>query len=309
MKRPRLAYWVSLLLALPLWNACQSSKTDEQSTSGTAKKPLQEAGLTPTATQADILAQRFGPILKGAWVSTAYLAAVQKTKSPLKAADAAGEVSEIHINPAMRNADSLVADVGLGNHEGGNLTIYFRPGQQASALPTNFRDYDAPGSFAELSYRVATRDTTLELTTYSNSRKVLARTAFRRVAGARLGTLGAANLAVNQLLLAGNYTGVDSLGRPVSMQFEANGRVKGLKGFRSYTVNTDFSGGPGTEIDHLVLDPQTTHRRLLGYSRRANTLLLYAAFMVEPRLVAGTEDDYTLPELVRGRLLFTLERR
>ncbi|MFC7667971.1 hypothetical protein ACFQT0_11680 [Hymenobacter humi] len=220
-----------------------------------------------------------------------------------------GEVSEIHINPAARTGDSLVTELGLGNHEGGNMTLYFRAGQQANALPTSFRNYDSPGSFAELSYRVGGRDTTLQLTTFSQERKVLSRASYQRVAGARPGTLGALNRAVNKLLFAGSYTGVDSLGRPVRMQFEADGRLKGLKGFKSYSVNTDFSGGPGADIDHLVLDPQTPHRKLMGYHHRADTLRLYAAKLVEPRLVAGSQDDYTLPELVRGRLLFTLVRR
>ncbi|SFQ73051.1 hypothetical protein [Hymenobacter arizonensis] len=323
MKRLRLFRWVGLCLILALGNACQSSKSEEKATSSvteeranlpTAAPPVGTppvAMAPPPASPAQLrtLAQSFDPIIRGAWVTTGYLEAVQKSKSPLKAADAVGAVSEIHINPAARAGDSLVLTVGFGNHEGGNTTLYYRPGQQPNSLATRYRDYDSPGSYAELSYRLGPRDTTLLLTTYSRSRRALNRTAYRRVAGAQVGTLGALNRAVNQRLFVGSYTGVDSLGKPAAMQFAANGRLKGLKGFRTYTVNTDFSGGPGNDIDHLVLDPQTKHTRLMGYSHRADTLRLYAADTVEPQLVAGTEDEYTLPVLVRGRLLFTLVRR
>ncbi len=308
---------------LALSNACQSSKSEEKATSGATEEranspmavppvgtpPVAVAPRPASASQLQTLAQRFDPIIRGAWVTTGYLKALQQSRSPLKAADAVGAVSEIHINPAARAGDSLVLTVGFGNHEGGAITLYYRPGQQPNSLATRYRDYESPGSYAELSYRLGTRDTTLLLTTYSRSRRALHRAGYRRVAGAQVGTLGALNRAVNQLLFVGSYTGADSLGKPAALQFAANGRVKGLKGFRNYSVNTDFSGGPGNDIDHLVLDSHTKHARLMGYSHRADTLRLYAAGTVEPQLVAGTEDEYTLPVLVRGRLLFTLVRR
>ncbi|MBF9142188.1 hypothetical protein [Hymenobacter properus] len=206
-------------------------------------------------------------------------------------------MSEILINPARLSGDSLEASLGLGNHEGSSMTVYFRPGLHANALPTNYHDYDAPGSFAELSYPIAARDTALVLTTYNKSRRVLAQSSYQRIPGASLTELVSLNRAVRHLLFSGRYVGTDSLGRAARLEFNDNGQVKGLKGFRSYDVNTDFIGG--VDLDHLVLDADTKHRREMAYRHSHDTLRLYAA--------RWAEGD--VPTLVRGRLLFTLVRR
>jgi len=292
MKRPDFSRCLLPFLAVAL--GCQSTKSEETASSA-AEAPV--AASSPALVQAEVLAKRFGPIIQGAWVNADYLAAVQKSRSPLQAADAVGAVSEIHINPAGRSADSLVLGAGFGNHEGGSITVYFRPGQQSTALPTNYRDYDAPGSFAELSYQLGSGDTNLLLTTYGKNRQVLARTAYRRVSGASPNELNALNLAVRRLLAA-RYAGADSLGRPAQLEFMAGGQVKGLKGFRQYDVATDFAGGP-VETDYLLLDNETRHRREMAFRQTADSLLLYSV-----RTQTGD-----VPTLVRGRPLFRLVKR
>lgn len=289
----RRARWACLSLAVSLLCACQSSKSDEQATSAAEKAVAAD----PPLSQAEALARQFGPIIRGAWVKADYLEAVQRTKSPLRAAGLTGPVSEMLINPARRTADSLVTELGLGNHEGGNMTIYFRPGSQSTALPTNYAHYEAPGSVTELSYRIGNQDTALVLTSYSQGRKVVARAVYRRVRGASLTDLTALNLAVRQLLFAGSYSGTDSLRRPVSMEFEGNGGVKGLKGFHNYDVGTDFGGG--ADLDFISLDAGTKHQREMAYRFSNDTLRLYAARWAEAEV----------PTLVRGRLLFQLRRR
>jgi hypothetical protein len=307
MKRPCLALWVGLLISLPLCNACQSSKSEEQAAASAAEQPV--AARSPALAQAEALAQRFGPIMAGAWVNAEYLAMVQRTRSPRQAYESTGSISEIHLNPSERVADSLVVGVGFGNHEGGSITLYLRPGQHPAALPTSYRHYDQPGSFSELSYHLGP-DTTLLLTIYSKTRKVLERASYQRISR-RAQSDGATALtyAVNHLLFAGSYAGTDSLGRPVRMQFTADGQVKGLKGFRHYAATTDFGGGPGNDIDCIELDPRTKHGRPMGYQHRGDTLRLYGATLVGEQRVPGTTDEYTLPVLTRGRLLFTLLRR
>ncbi|MBD2724085.1 hypothetical protein [Hymenobacter armeniacus] len=286
MRTRRFIFGTSLLVAASGWVGCQSTKTDEHATSNASEK----------AVSATSLAQQVLPLIGGAWVKADYLQAVQQTKSPRKAFDLAGPVSEILISPARLTGDSLVASLGLGNHEGSDMTVYFRPGRHAKALTTNFVDYEVPGSFAELSYQAGAADTALALTTYAPSRKVLARTTYRRVSGASLTDLAALNRAVRQLLFTGRYVGTDSLGRSARLEFGADGSLKGLKGFRTYDVNTDFMG---VDLDHLVLDSDTKHRREMSYRHSGDTLRLYAARWAEAEV----------PTLVRGRLLFTLVRR
>jgi hypothetical protein len=110
---------------------------------------------------------------------------------------------------------------------------------------------------------------------------------------------------VNQLLLAGNYVGTDSLGRAVRMQFTPNGQVKGLKGFRKYAVAIDFGGGPGSDIDHILLDVYTSHSRPMAYRHSGDTLHLYVATLLESSPASGRDVE----TLVRGRRLFSLVKK
>lgn len=307
MKRFSIAYWASLLLALPLWFACQSTTLEEKTTTTVVEIPVAAKALT--ITQSETLAQHFGPIIRGAWVNANYLAVVTKTKSPIVAFDSSGYVSEILINPAIKSGDSLLSGVGYGNHEGGDITIYFRAGEKPNALPTNQRDYESPGSFTELSYQLSSQDTTLLLTTYNKSRKVVRQAKYQRIPGAGLSQLEVLNYAVNKLLFVGNYTGVDSIGRPVRIQFTANGRINGLKGAKKYNINTDFGAGPGNDIDHLTLDINSKQSRLLSYSHNADTLRLYSASVIETKLKPGTDDELIDEKMTKGRLLFTLIRQ
>ena len=175
------------------------------------------------------------------------------------------------------------------------MSIYFKPGLQPNSLPTSYRYYESAGSFSELSYNIGASDTTLVLTTYNKNHKVLARATYQRVHGASLANLVALNQAVRQLLFVGRYTGTDSIGRAVQMEFTASGRFQGLNGFRAYDVQTDFLSDT---IDYLTLDAETKHIRHMGFRRSADTLRLYAA----------REEDNPVPTMVRGRLLFTLVR-
>jgi hypothetical protein len=295
---------LSLLLLLPLAVACQESSTTEHATT-TVAPPTQASTPPPVLVTkpSQELIQRFRPFLQGAWVNAAYLAAVQKTKSPILCAEQTGEISEIHLSWKQVSGDSLVAGLGLNNHEGGQVTVYFRPGRSANALPTNYKDYDKPGNFADISYRLTGRDTILVFTHYSEAGKVVRRATYQRISGVIDNTdmAEALNLSVNQLLFTGRYTGTDSTGRPVQVQFTTDGRVRGLPGFTTYYTTTDFGGGPGNDIDNIMLDHTTKHARTLSFEHRADTLRLYQTTLLEP-----TDEPETL---IRGRLLYKLVRR
>lgn len=223
--------------------------------------------------------------------------------------DSTGYISEITINPSAVNGDSLVAGVGYGNHEGGEVTIYFRRSKQGNTLLTNHREYDSPGSYAELGYHISAADTTITLTTYSKQRHVIAQAAYRRIRNGRLDQLDNLNLAVKQLLVSGNYTGVDSLQHPAHVQFSPDGKISGWPGFKTYDVNTDFGAGPGNDIDHLILSDESKRRCLVHFCFHADTLRLYAAAMVVSKQHPGTIDEIVDEKLTRERLLLKLIRQ
>ena len=293
-----------LIVSVLFLGSCQS-KQDE----GRTEKKSQEVAVTPLAAPIETLARRFSPIIRGAWVSANYLAVLEETNSPIAAFDSAGYVSEIHVSPVVPSGDSLVSGVSYGNHEGGDISIYFRPGQRPNSLLTNQREYDHPGSFGEISYQLGSRDTTLTLTTYSRNNKVLRSASYRRIHGTRLDELDALNYAVNKLLFAGSYAGIDSVKRPVAVRFTADGRIIGLNGVMKYRVNTDFGSGPGNDIDHLSTQVNGKHRRLMSYRRSGDTLRLYAASVVKTKSKPGTDDETIDETMTQGKQLFRLIRR
>jgi hypothetical protein len=302
----RFRYSQCLLAAFSFvcFQSCQSKDDAEQ-----AETISYATASTTTVTSAQALAKHFGPIIRGAWVNANYLALLQQTKSPLIAYDSTGYISEIIINPTAISGDSLVAGVGYGNHEGGDLTIYFRAGQQTNTLSTNHHEYESPGSYAELGYRLSASDTMLVLNTFNKQKQLIAHATYRRIRNGKLDQLDNLTLAANQLLMAGNYVGVDSLQRPTHLQFTADRRVIGWSSIKTYEVNTDFGAGPGNEIDHLIVKGSNKLDRVIHFQFRADTLRLYNAAMVVTKQHAGTDDEIVDERLTRGKLLFTLVRR
>ncbi|MCB2410785.1 hypothetical protein [Hymenobacter lucidus] len=291
------------ILSVPLWLACQSTDSEQKSATATPPAAADSAvGTSPAPpAQAQVLARQFGPFLRGAWVNTEYLTAVNKTKSPILAADRAGRVSEMDISLAGQAGDSLEVILGLGNHEGDDMTIYFRPGLQATSLPTNYLDYKEPSNFTEISYVLGPGDTMLVLTTYSKARQIVDRSSFRRVPGVQPGKLDGLNAAVNSLLFAGRYAGIDSVGKPVQLQFTASGQLRGLAGVDAYYTSTDFGVGPGNDIDNITFKNKDTPVRTLGFQHRADSVRLFATKLVF--------DKDSVETLVRGRVLYKLKRR
>ena len=300
----------SICASLFFLGACQDTPTQVPTKTGTLA-----AASSPAS--AESLAHQFGPILRGAWVRADYLAVLKRTKSPLLAASLLvestkelGQISELDIDPAQRAGDSLKTLLLLNNHEGDELTLYFRRGRQAASLATATNPYSAPpGSFTELSYCVSAQDTTLLLTRYRKNGAVGAQVAFERVRGVRIGERAAVQYRVNQLLFEGQYAGADAVNKPLRVQFTADGRVTGLPHATTYAVLDDFAGGdyPIDGTDYLVLDPSSEPQQVLVYQHRADTLRLYTittSTKTRPR-----PRDYLgdLPPLmVRGKLRFTL---
>ncbi|WP_345221528.1 hypothetical protein [Hymenobacter koreensis] len=270
----------ALLVLLTL--GCQRSQPDTENASPQA--------VTDPATTPAAMAQRLSPLLRGVWVRTDYVEAVQRTRSPLAAAGRLRGVVALSINPARRRGDSLLVEANLNNHEADQLTAYFRPGRTAMSLPTNRVDYERSGGFYELTVSVNGPDTTLLWQRYTKSERPLETLAFQRVRGLTTapGASGeAVQRVVNAQLLAGAYAATDSTGRRSQVRLLPNGTVQGLPGIRSYRVATDFVVTLANDRDNMVLNAGTKRPQLCTYGFRGDTLRIYAARIVEPELRQG----------------------
>ena len=290
------------LLLLPLLQACQQKPAE------TTKQPaaaIETPVASVLASAKGALAQQFSPIISGSWVSTDYLQEVARTRSPAAAFDYAPAPASLAISSFTTQADSVEIGASYGMHEGGNLTILLQPGKRSNALPIR-RDYsDSVGTFREVSYRIGPHDTTLFISSYSRKTdQLIYQQAYRRTGGiattADLET--GVKRGINQLLLARQYRGVDSLGHAVQAQFLLDGTVRGLP-FRKYFVQTDFTEpNPG---DAIVFDVYTKQQCEFAAVYGRDTLRLYIIRSVVG-VPAGTSDTTTI--FSRGRLCYQLVR-
>ncbi|MFD1466622.1 hypothetical protein ACFQ48_00180 [Hymenobacter caeli] len=152
----------------------------------------------------------------------------------------------MRIEPAAA-ADSTHADVAFNLHEGGEMTVLFRPGTSATSLPAHTSLGEDATSY-ELAYQISATDTVLYFVKRDQQhQREIGRFAYRRVARGKtdknpVEQLGdEASHTLNRLLVAGAYVGTDSLGKQLRVQFLPDGQVRGLP-FRMYHVLEDFIG-------------------------------------------------------------------
>jgi hypothetical protein len=252
------------------------------------------------------LAQQFSPLLSGSWVIATYLQAVARTRSPAAAFEFTPPApASLSISAFTAQTDSGEIGASYGLHEGGSLTILLRPGAHKQALLIR-RDYsDKPGTFREISYRLGAHDTTLLLSSYNRQTgRLLTQLAYQRTGGAAttadLET--AVARGVNELLLAQQYRGTDSLGQVMQAQFLLDGTVRGLP-FQKYLVQTDFTGHNAS--DALIFDVYTKQQREFAAVFGRDTLRLYTV-RAAIGVPAGKSDTTTL--FSRGRLRYQLVR-
>ncbi|MCC3157371.1 hypothetical protein LJ737_08975 [Hymenobacter sp. 15J16-1T3B] len=294
-----------LIAAVAGLAACQTGQPDAERNPtleavGDSAASATEASSPPAETAAAI--RRVVPQLRGVWVQSAYLDAVARTRSPYQGWKSLAEVTEMHLAPPARSADSLLVGASLGNHEGGQFAVYLRPGRHPQTLPTSFPDYQQPGNYYELRYQPAGADTTLHLDKYDRRHRRLSSVSYRRVQlPARLlaeDDLGLGlQYAVNALLLTGRFAGQDSAGRAVSLRFQPEGTVTGFPAAKRYFVATDFGSGPENNLDVLTLEGPSA-RQNFAYRFGHDTLRLYAL-----------RPDADHIDLRPARLHYTLIRR
>jgi hypothetical protein len=275
--------------------ACQRGQPD------TERDPTAESS-GPASPQA--LAAQFGPVMRGVWVRTDYLAALVSTQSPYRAAAQATDIVALGINMQPPLGRSVRVGAILNNHEGYDLNLRLEPGLTPTALPTSHVNSDQaePGTY-ELGYHLSPADTTLQLQRYNKRQKLQQAVDYQRVSRQYAGEdaqVGEALLTtVRRLLFAGRYAATDSTGRRSTAELTADGQMRGLGPLRRYEPNIDFVVTLANDRDNMMVSTVNKRFLHLTYQLRQDTLRLYRA-----RVVERPE-----PQLLQEQLLYTLIRQ
>ena len=215
--------------------------------------------------------------------------------------------------PVPAATDSTRAALTLNLHEGSELTVLFMAGQTPTSLPVRLLGESNHIAY-ELAYELSPTDTTLYLVGYERrSHRELRRLAYRRISSAAVEVRRENHRAseqfnglaykLNQLLVAGRYTGTDSLGRLLRVRFQPTGEVMGLP-FSSYHIQEDFLGGP-SGVNALFFDMYSKKQQDLAATYGRDTLRLYTIQEVLD-VLPGTRDSTLM--LKPGRLVYQLIR-
>ena len=245
-----------------IFSSCKSSSKQETQDSAVIKS-------VETPDQSLILLQKFKPIINGVWVKSDYIDKINKTKSPLAAADLAVGITTMAINTDLTKGDSLVVLAGYGNHEGGNAIIKFKSGKTSSTIIFNGED---------LGYSIENGDTVLLVYEKigDNKKPELVRYIKAPITGKpdELGS-GLYEL-VNKALVAGDYTFADSTGKVSKVNFSMNGKTSGLQDFKTYAIDVDLNNGPMENLDGIGFDVYTKKHVDYTYKIIGDTLNLYS---------------------------------
>lgn len=221
------------------------------------------------------LIKKFSPIVQGVWVKKDYIEKVGKTKSPLEASDLATGITVMNVNTDRIKGDSLVVPVGLGNHEGGEITLRFKQGKRPSTIiATNYDSIDDVG------YLISKSDTTLVL--YSVDDKT-----HRPVFTTYVKSLNrqpendlafGMNYIINKNLISGNYIGKDSLDANVNVKFYNDGKMVGIAGLNTFFIEDDLGSEPLMNLDGIVFNFNTKQYKFYSFKINADTLNLYDTY-------------------------------
>jgi hypothetical protein len=249
------------LLILSAFVACKSSNkpSDKDSVVNNNYQSHQSAALI----------KKFKPIVQGVWVKTSYIDKVVKTKSPAEAEDQATGLTTMYIETNNLKGDSIVVEVGWGNHEGGEITLKFSPGKTRETISF--------GSF-DLGYSVKNGDTSIVLFEYDKEKNEHTTTWYTKALNKQSDLGDGMDYLINKGLFAGKYKLADSLGNNGSVVFTDRGKVSGLANFTSYFINDDVGGEPMNNLDHIIFDRFSKTSKSKSYSFKfvKDTLHLYS---------------------------------
>lgn len=221
----------------------------------------------PKAAGTNKLITEYKPIVQGVWIKVDYINEVIRTKSPEAATKYVDGVTTMYFNTEKLNGDSILAPVGWSNHEGGELTLFFRPGIRSSTIQFGAGD---------LGYSIENGDTIL--TTYwPNENKKIIATKYRRIlVKQKDDDIGyGLNYAINQGIISGKYLCTDSANSAFEVTFLNSGKVIGFPNHDNYYVSDDIGGEPMNNLDVIVFDLYSKKSQDFYFKITKDTLKLY----------------------------------
>ncbi len=267
--------FILILICLIFFSACDTREASETDSNNLSKR------------------QVFSSIFEGCWCESDYILDLQKTKSPYDSQNKLAEIVELDIDTMDMKGDSLEI-LAPSIHEGGSFIVYLKSGLTTSSFPTNIVDYNEKKNFYELGYTIISKDTNLVIYHYNQNKKLIDQTNFLKVPR---NTEGAVQYMVNKTLIAGTYKNMDTSNQIKEMYFSRNGIVKGLTGYATYYVSTDFSR-PFNNLNQIGFARESENPLWLVFSINGDTLNLYES--------KENEDHVTLE---RGTLKLKLLKR
>jgi hypothetical protein len=220
---------------------------------------------TQSQDQTKNLIKEFASIINGSWVKKDYIDSVIKTKSTISAIDLAQGLTTISINKDSVRDDSLVIGTGWNNHEGGNGVIKFHSGKKASTILLNGSD---------LGYEINGKDTLLVLYKMKGNGYLTTKYIKAMTEASEEDLSAGMSYLINKGIIAGTYSVVDKGGYK-SVVFDPYGKVIGLSGFKTYSINYDLGIEPMTNLDEISFDTYTKHQASYTFKMIADTLSFY----------------------------------
>jgi hypothetical protein len=222
------------------------------------------------------LIQQFKPFLHGVWVQADYIDDIVKTKSPVKSGEKLTFITELIIDTSNISADSLIAGIALGNHEGSDLILYFKQGKTPTSLIAYINGFEDEPDSHDLGYEIRNDDTLLTICHYDKNQKLLDKIKYMRVAEVAPGS----TLEDGFQYMVNKVT--DSAGIEISVKLTNDGIIDGLPGFKTYYVITDFVASPEDSADKICFDIQTDRQSCYTFEIRKDTIDIFKAPVGEP---------------------------
>jgi hypothetical protein len=276
--------WFLALTACCLFS-CQNNQKSQLN-----KNSAEDSSATKKAT----LVYEFKQVIQGVWIKKDYIDKIALTKSPAAAAELANGITVIYFDKAKIAGDSLLADAVWNNHEGGNITLHFKPGKRPHTLLL----FEDTGGYvvSSLGYKVIGQDTLL-IKYHTERGKTTAVSYLKALNNQPHNKLDEGiNYLINKYVVAGNYILTDHEGKRTHVSFNNNGQIKGFDQFYTYYLKNDVGGEPMNNLDEIMFNISTKAKRKdFAYKVTGDTLTLFESY---------ANDDFT--ESIIGKPLYKL---
>ena len=246
------------LLIISAFIACKSknSSTNKDSIINNTYSNKQSADLI----------QKFKPIIQGVWIKKDYIDKVVETKSPMAAQGLASGLTTMYIQTDSLKGDSLTVGAGWNNHEGGDLTLKFKPGKTSETILLG--DFD-------LGYSIKNGDTTIVLYGYDKDKNEHTTTWYIKAFNKQKDLGDGMAYLIDKGIIAGKYNFTDSLGKSSSVLFTDKGQVNGFKNFTGFSIQNDLGNEPMNNLDEIMLNGADKTQKDYTFKIVADTLSFY----------------------------------